>query len=378
MSQPQFKQLAGMAALSPEAWNSLLPADNPFVSHAFLAAMESSGSVAPATGWEPCHVAAFCGDELRSAMPLYRKHHSFGEFVFDWAWADACRQAGIAYYPKLLTAAPYSPVTGPRLLGEHPGQLIETVKGIATEEQRVGWHVLFPDDRDRELLADAGLLLRKDSQFQWFDDREDGRYGDFEGFLGAMTSKRRKEIRRERRQVREAGVSFRRISGQDLDEATLQRVYACYASTYQVRGQLPYLTPDFFRHLAAAAPDSLVIFVATHNGSDIAVAICLRDSEALYGRYWGSLAEIPGLHFEACYYQGIEYCLQQGLKRFEPGTQGEHKISRGFRPVPVWSAHWIRHTGLRTAVADFLERETPMVDRYIADAASLLPFRREG
>lgn len=377
MSKPHFTQLAGMAALSSAAWDALLPATNPFVSHAFLAAMESSGSVAPDTGWEPCHVAEFSGDELQSAMPLYRKHHSFGEFVFDWAWADACRQAGIAYYPKLVTAAPYSPVTGPRLLGEHPEQLIETAKTIAAEEQRVSWHVLFPDDRDRRYLEEAGLLLRKDVQFQWFDDGENGGYGDFEGFLGAMKSKRRKEIRRERRQLNEAGVRFRHITGRELDEATLQRVYACYASTYQVRGQLPYLTPDFFRHYAAAAPDSLVVFIASRNDRDIACAICLRDEETLYGRYWGSLEYVPGLHFEACYYQGIEYCLQHGLVRFEPGTQGEHKISRGFRPVSVWSAHWIRHPGLRAAVADFLARETPMVDRYITDAATLLPFRQD-
>ncbi|MDX1444165.1 MAG: GNAT family N-acetyltransferase [Gammaproteobacteria bacterium] len=373
MPTPRTSQHLGMAAFSPAAWDSLDPSGNPFVSHAFLAAMESSGSVTTETGWEPCHIGVNGGDSLLAAMPLYRKHHSFGEFVFDWGWADACQRAGIAYYPKLLTAAPYSPVTGPRLIGSEPGKLIEQAKAVAEEGNHVSWHVLFPNDQDRQHLQEAGLLIRKDSQFQWFN-RD---YNDFDGFLAALKSKRRKEIRRERRQVADAGIRFRRVTGHELDEPTLARIYDCYASTYQLRGQMPYLTPDFFRQYAAAAPDSLVCFVASREDDEIAVAICLRDAEALYGRYWGSLVEVPGLHFEACYYQGIEYCLEHGLGRFEPGTQGEHKISRGFEPVPVWSAHWIRHPGLRTAIAEFLDRETPMVDRYISDAATLLPFRSE-
>jgi hypothetical protein len=360
-----------MAAFSSREWDALLPTTQPFMRHTFLDAMETSGSVSKEAGWEPCHIALHDADKLVGALPLYRKHHSFGEFVFDWAWADACQRARIRYFPKLLTASPYSPVTGPRLLGKYPDALIDAAKETCARGEHASWHVLFPDETDRVVLENAGLLLRKDCQFQWFDNE----YGDFEGFLGALTSKRRKEIRRERRQVREAGVGFRTVSGNELDEATLATVYRCYAHTYHVRGQMPYLTPDFFRQLAMTAPESLVIFIARRHSEDIAAAICLRDDSTLYGRYWGSVEEIPGLHFEACYYQGIEYCLQHDLIRFEPGTQGEHKISRGFEPVPVWSAHWLRHPGLRNAVADFLDRETLMVDHYLHNAATLLPFR---
>lgn len=371
MTAPLTSSVSGMAAFSSREWDLLLPTAHPFMRHAFLDAMETSGSVNSNTGWEPCHIALRDGGRLVGALPLYRKHHSFGEFVFDWAWADACQRAGIRYYPKLLTASPYSPVTGPRLLGKHKEALIDTAKETCARGDHVGWHVLFPDETDRVVLENAGLLLRKDCQFQWFDND----YGDFDGFLAALKSKRRKEIRRERRRVRDAGVTFRTVDGNGLDATTLATVYRCYAHTYHVRGQVPYLTPDFFRRLAASVPESLVIFIATRQDEDIAAAICLRDDTTLYGRYWGSLREIPGLHFEACYYQGIEYCLQHGLIRFEPGTQGEHKISRGFEPVPVWSAHWLRHPGLRNAVADFLDRETLMVDHTLRSAATLLPFR---
>lgn len=378
MPEPHISIAAsGMADCVPAEWNALCNTSQPFISHEFLLAMETSGSVAHSTGWEPCHLLARDNGALAGALPLYRKYHSFGEFVFDWAWADACQRAGIAYYPKLLTASPYSPVTGQRLLGKHAEALIETGKAEAERSGHVSWHVLFPKVSELETWQEAGFLIREDCQFQWFDAGEEGGYGDFEGFLAALKSKRRKEIRRERRQVDESGLKMETVTGKNMTAADLDAIYRCYATAYAIRGQAPYLTYEFFRLFAAAHPELLVVFAARHGDEIIAAAICLRDDEALYGRHWGSRVDVPGLHFEACYYQGIEYCLEHGLNRFEPGTQGEHKISRGFEPVPVYSAHWLRHPGLRDTIQDFLARETPMIRRYRQDARALLPFRQE-
>ncbi|MDX1454883.1 MAG: GNAT family N-acetyltransferase [Gammaproteobacteria bacterium] len=362
--------VSALSSFSAHEWNAL-SGSQPFLQHGFLDAQEHSQSVAPESGWEPHHLALRDKGKLIGALPLYRKYHSYGEFVFDWGWADACQRAGIAYYPKLLSAVPFTPVTGPRLLGHQADALIEAGKREAERGQHVSWHVLFPARDELALWRAHDFMVREDCQFQWFD-RD---YGDFDGFLGALKSRRRKEIRRERRQVHEAGVTLRTLAGEDLDPDTLSQVYGCYTAAYAIRGQQPYLRPGFFRAIVKTQPDSIVVFAAFRDGHMVAAAICFRDDECLYGRHWGSLVDIPGLHFEACYYQGIAYCLDQGLGRFEPGTQGEHKISRGFEPVPVYSAHYIRHPGLRDAIADFLQRETPVIADYRERAAELLPYK---
>lgn len=362
-----------LADVAPAEWQALAGAQHPFVSHAYLAALESSGSASPETGWEPAHLLAHDGDTLGGALPLYRKRHSFGEFVFDWSWADACQRAGLNYYPKLLTAVPFTPVSGPRLLGEHHDELIEAGLEQMRRDEHLTWHVLFPHEKEHALWQENGFLSRMNIRFVW-RDRD---YGDFDGFLAALKQKRRKEIRRERRQVTDAGVRFRTLHGDELDDATLVDVYRCYARTYHLRGQHPYLSFEFFARLCCTIPRALVVFLAERDAENFAAAICLRDEKTLYGRWWGTLADLPGLHFEACYYQGIEYCLAQGLTRYDPGIQGEHKIARGFAPESAWSMHRFNHRGLEAAVREALALETPLLQDHLRDCIQRLPFRSQ-
>lgn len=371
MPRPNIVTMNGLGDIPAAEWRALAGTDHPFVSHAYLDALESSGSASAATGWEPAHQLATEDGRLSGALPLYRKHHSFGEFVFDFAWADACRRAGLEYYPKLLTAVPFTPVTGPRLLGESADALIDAGVEILRQENRLSWHVLFPEAAEHERWRAHGFHPRLNARFTW---RDEG-YGDFDGFLAALKQKRRKEIRRERRQVSDAGVRFHVLSGHDLDETRLAEIYRCHARTYRLRGQLPYLSPEFFSTLATRMPERLVIFLGERDGETLAAAICLRDAQTLYGRWWGTLADLPGLHFEACYYQGIAYCLEHGLRRYDPGVQGEHKLARGFAPETCWSMHYFDHPGLDAAVRAALLQETPMIEAYIEECRQHLPFR---
>ncbi|HEX6929227.1 MAG TPA: GNAT family N-acetyltransferase [Gammaproteobacteria bacterium] len=372
MAEPNIVTMNGLGKVAPAQWNALAGADQPFVSHHYLHALETSASANASTGWEPAHRLAFDGGRLAGALPLYRKHHSHGEFVFDFAWANAVQRAGLRYYPKLLTAVPFTPVAGPRLLGNCPDDLIASGLEMMRSGAHLSWHVLFPRVEEHEIWKAHDFLPRLNTRFVWMDTG----YGDFDGFLAALMQKRRKEIRRERRQVAEAGVCFRVLHGTDLDEARLAEIYRCYARTYRLRGQMPYLTPEFFAALRSGMPHRLVVFLGERNGETIAAAICLRDAQALYGRWWGTLVDLPGLHFEACYYQGLVYCLEHGLVRYDPGVQGEHKIARGFAPEPTWSLHRFNHPGLESAVRDVLARETPMLERYIEECRQHLPFRR--
>lgn len=362
-----------LADIAPDEWNVLSGAKHPFVSHAYLHALEASGSANADTGWVPAHLVVRDAQHLAAALPLYRKHHSWGEFVFDFTWANACQQAGLRYYPKLLTAVPFTPVTGPRLLGDKPEELIAAGLETMRAGQHLSWHVLFPECDERAIWKAHGFLPRLDVRFTW----RDRHFRDFEGYLAALKQKRRKEIRRERRQVHDAGVHFEVLHGRDLGDEVLGNIYHCYARTYYLRGQRPYLTPECFRLLATALPNELVIFHGTRNSATIAVAICVRSAQTLYGRWWGALAELPGLHFEACYYQGIMYCLAHGLTRYDPGTQGEHKLARGFAPEPAWSLHRFNHEGLEAAVRNALLQETPMMQAYIEDCRRHLPFRKD-
>lgn len=371
--------LDSIADIPGETWNGFAGSGNPFVRHEFLSLLETTGCVGPGTGWTPNHLCLEEAGRPVGAAPLYLKHHSFGEFVFDWAWADAWHRTGRAYYPKLVCAAPFSPVTGPRLLtgpGAAPGvrgRLADALRDRTGATGASSVHVLFPTREDIRNLSEAGFLTRHDCQFQWF------RRGlrDFDDFLDTLRSARRKKVRRERRKVAEQGIELETLHGGDIRDADWPALFRCYVSSYHIRGMTPYLNERFFRELARSAlGDRLVVFAARRDHRIIAAAICLRDSEALFGRHWGALEEADSLHFETCYYQGIEYCLRHGLDRFEPGTQGEHKIHRGFEPVPTRSAHWIPDPDLREAVARFLARERRAVEAYAAAAADHLPYHR--
>jgi predicted N-acyltransferase len=357
-------------------WNALAEHGSPFLRHEFLLALEESDCATPETGWDARHVLEYGpGGKLRGAMPMYLKSHSWGEFVFDFAWADAYHRVGLAYYPRLVCAVPFTPATGPRLLAANDAVRAKLAKRACELMSDLGassLHVLFPDDRDRQTLHHAGLLPRLDCQYHWRNDN----YRDFEEFLGALTAEKRKKLRRERRRVAEAGIECRTFHGGELDRAAIDTVYRLHAHTFARHGNAPYLNREFFARLAAALPDALVVELAYHGGEPVACAVSLRSRDALYGRYWGASSEFHSLHFELCYYRGIEYCIRHGLARFEPGTQGEHKLLRGFAPTEVWSAHAIADPRFAQAIGDWLEREREARRRFIYEAAMHLPFRR--
>ena len=382
MSKLTLQVLPAVEAVAASRWNALVGDDYPFLRHEFLHALEASGSVSPATGWVPRHLTLWQGGRLVGALPHYHKHHSFGEYVFDWSWADAWERAGGRYYPKGLSAIPYTPAPGPRLALAPDVDPTEARALLATAwegDEQVeaiplsSWHLLFGDDEEVDAWRKArpGLLARHGVQFQW----RDAGYGDFDGFLAAMTSKRRKAIRRERRIVADQGLTLRRLEGEAIDEEALGHFFRCYEITYLERGRHGYLTADFFRRLRAAMPESLLLVQARLEGKPVAAALCLQGSRTLYGRYWGSEVMADCLHFEACYYQGIEHCLARGLALFDPGTQGEHKLARGFAPRLLTSLHHIADPRLGDAVRRFCEAERAQVRAYCAAAEQGLPFR---
>ena len=372
--------ISAMEAVSPSQWDALVDPDQPFLRHAFLHALEASGSVCPATGWQPCHLTVWQGAQLVGAMPLYEKHHSYGEYVFDWGWADAFERAGGDYYPKALSAIPFTPVPGTRALvapgGDAQAIYAALAQGWQAQCRQQGlssWHLLFADTPEVEAWQAQcpELISREGVQFQW---RDTG-FGDFDGFLASLTSKRRKMIKRERRLVAEQGLDMVRLSGEQITPAALAHFYRCYAITYQERGRPPYLTQDFFARLYRDMPESLLLVQAHLDGRPVAAALYFQGSHTLYGRYWGSEVMADCLHFEACYYQGIEVCLAQGLTLFDPGTQGEHKLLRGFAPQRVRSLHYLAHPGLANAVATFCRDEGRQVAAYREAAFSALPYK---
>ena len=365
-----------IADVEAAEWNALPGAESPFLRHEFLLALEQSGCATPATGWDAHHVLHHGADgRLRAAMPLYLKPHSWGEFVFDFAWADAYQRAGLRYYPRLVSAVPFTPATAPRLLAASDTAR-KTLLDAAREKMRSlgasSLHVLFPADRDREFLVEAGLLPRLDCQFHWHNEN----YAGFEDFLAGFTAEKRKKLRRERRRVAEAGIECRTLQGGELDDAMIDTVYRLHAMTFARYGHAPYLNREFFARLAAALPDALVVELAVRHEEPIACAVSLRGRDTLYGRYWGASGEYHSLHFELCYYRGIEYCIRERLARFEPGTQGEHKLLRGFAPTPVWSVHEIVDARFGEAIAAWLGRERHERRRWLREAVSHLPFRR--
>ncbi len=372
--------LESIAQIDAAAWNSLAGDDQPFLRHEFLLALEESGCAVPRTGWTPRHlIIEDAQGRPRGAMPLFRKDHSRGEFVFDFSWANAYAQHGMAYYPKLLSAVPFTPVRGPRLLISADADakvmtdlLVETAIDYARSERLSSWHVLFPTEDTAERLRSAGLILRRDCQFHWYNHG----YESFDAFLATFTAEKRKKAKRERRRVAEAGIAFDTYRGGEMDDALWDSVYPFYADTFYRHGHEPYLNLDFFKRIAASMPDQLMLKVARIGSERIAVAVFFEGRDALFGRYWGAGGNYHSLHFETCYYQGIEYCIEKQLPRFEPGTQGEHKVPRGFVPTLMSSAHFVADSRFAAAIRDFAAREARGVDTYAAAVNEHVPYHR--
>ena len=375
----QLSEINSVDELDSAAWNRLA-GDSPFLRHEFLNALEQTGCVGSGTGWQPNHLLVHDDAQtLVGALPLYIKHDSRGEFVFDWGWAHAYEQAGLAYYPKLVSAVPFTPVTGQRLLVADGAPFDETASTLLAAAQALGdrigassLHILFPTETEQRFISQAGLHRRKGYQFHWTNQG----YGGFDEFLDSFTSAKRKKVRRERRRIAEAGIRFEHVRGDALSEADWNAVFEFYSRTFLRRGRPPYLNRAFFSQVSRTMPENLVVILARYGKDPIAAAICFRSSNALFGRYWGSLADFHSLHFEACYYQGIEYCIGEKLGRFEPGTQGEHKISRGFVPTTTWSNHWLSDSEFDGALRELLQREQLHVDAYMHELASHLPYRQ--
>lgn len=366
-----------ISAIACEEWNGLAGPRFPFLDHAFLELAETTGSVAPNAGWTPRHLTLHDKGKLRAAMPLYEKSHSWGEFVFDWSWAQAYKQAGLDYYPKLVSAVPFTPAPSARILRadnqdtEAGNLLISAATQLARDTGCSSVHFLFPTANEVAEFEANGLLLRKDCQFHWHNDG----YRCFDDFLATFTSAKRKKAKRDRRRVAENGICFKRLHGAELDSAAWSTVYALIARTFMLRGSLPYFSQSFFEGLGERLPDNLLVILAEKEKLPIAAAVFFESDTRLYGRYWGSDGHFDSLHFETCYYQGIEYCIETGKQVFEPGTQGEHKISRGFSPVTTWSAHWLAHPEFADAISRYLNEEGRHIDRYIDAVDAHTPYK---
>lgn len=366
-----------IAEIPAAQWNGLLSRGQPFVRHEFLHALEVHGCVGEPFGWLPRHIAVWEGDRLVGALPLYEKHNSFGEFVFDHAWAQAYRQFGLRYYPKLVSAVPYTPVRGPRLLARVEDRprvypvLLETVRQLADTLGASGFHCLFPAGEEQDWLETRGWLVRHDCQYHWHNRG----YGDFEDFLSTLSARKRKNIRRERRAVAKVGISFEHLNGHTATVADWEIFTRFYRDTFMSKGSIAPLNEAFFLAMARSMPDQVLLVLARRGEEAIAGALMWRDEHALYGRYWGCAATVDSLHFETCYYQGIAYCIGQGLQVFEPGAQGEHKIARGFTPVLTRSIHWLRDTPLLEPVRQYVQRERAAVDDYMRALEDRLPYK---
>jgi predicted N-acyltransferase len=368
-----------LSAVDAGEWDAL-GRGQPFLSHAFLGALEAAGCVGGSTGWRPQPLTAWSGPRLVGALPLYAKSHSFGEYVFDWAWADAYRRYGRRYYPKLVAAIPFTPAPGPRLLAadcstrstllEAALARVRTASGTAARYSSL--HVLFPTPAEAELCADAGMLIRTGLQFHW----ENPGYRDFADFLGAFNHDKRKKVKQERRRLAAAGVTFVRKTGRSVAAADWAFFHACYDNTYRAHRSTPYLSLRFFEQIGATMPDNLLLALGCRDGRPICAALDVFDAETLWGRYWGTTEYVPGLHFEACYYQAIEFCIERGIRRFEGGAQGLHKLARGLTPVATYSAHAIGDPDFAAVIADFCARERDDVARTIDELEVSSPFRR--
>jgi predicted N-acyltransferase len=364
--------------LPREEWNALGANGNPFARHEFLAALESAHCVGRDSGWEPRYLTLRDAHGLAAAAAAFVKTHSFGEFVFDFAWARGYERLGRRYYPKLTLATPFTPATGPRLLvradldpDSLAERLLRELEQYATSHGLSGVHALFLDEPARAACARRGWLMRRDCQFHWTNRG----YASFEEYLATFTAEKRKKARRERRRVAEAGVHFETRLGGELDAALLDTIYALHRDTFLRHGHEPYLTRAFFGEIARTLPESLMVKLARRGRSVVAVAIFFCSQQALFGRYWGAADDYHSLHFEACYHQGIEFCIERQIACFEPGTQGEHKVSRGFEPAITWSAHYIADADFRAAIGEYLAREGAAVEAYALEVQGHVPYR---
>ncbi len=369
-----------LAALDPVAWNALVPGQ-PLLSHAFLGALQATGCATAQTGWRPRLLTAWSGDALVGAMPLYEKSHSYGEYVFDWSWADAYRRHGRRYYPKLVAAIPFTPVPGPRLIASRPewraALLAHALQSVDAATSGTGFpslHLLFVSDDDLPACRATGLAVRRGVQFHWANPG----YRDFADFLAAFRRDRRRKIVQDRRKLAASGVSFTRKTGREIDVADWEFFFRCYTLTYEAHGSTPYLSLAFFERLGTTMPDALLLVTGHRDGRPLCAALDVVGPDALWGRYWGTTEFVSGLHFEACYYQAIEFCIERRLARFEGGAQGLHKLARGLTAVSTWSAHAIADPDFRRAIADFCRREEADVAQAHSELEAANPFRDPG
>lgn len=374
--------VAEIATVSADEWDACAGTGHPFTRHAFLSALEASGSVCAKTGWLPQHLLLRDGGgTLLAAMPCYLKSHSYGEYVFDHAWADAFERAGGRYYPKLQSAVPFTPVTGPRLLvrptadrDDMQSRLFATAVALTRQHEASSLHVTFLTAPEASAAERAGLLLRTDQQFHWYNDGFDS----FEDFLSSLASRKRKQIKKERREALEDGITVDWLRGAEITEADWDRFFAFYLDTGARKWGRPYLNRDFFSRLSGALGDQVVLMLARREGAAIAGALNFAGSETLYGRYWGCVEDNKFLHFELCYYQAIDYAIAHGLSRVEAGAQGPHKLARGYTPAKTYSAHWLANAGFSEAVAQYLKHEREDTERAMAMLARHTPFKKEG
>ena len=384
MSKPAISNITleachSLSDIPRKTWDRLAGTDNPFLRYEFFEALEASRCTSAETGWKPCHLVFRMEGEIAGIAPAYLKSHSMGEYVFDWAWADAYQRYGLDYYPKLLIAVPFTPSQGPRLLLDSKlrsaldaQQMHDLLDSLIARMGAHSWHLLFPNTEDQQLLHHEEQLHRIGCQFHWHNRG----YGGFDDFLGELTSRKRKSIRKERRQVAEQDITFTWFHGRDIPDHVLAAFYVFYQATYLKRGQRPYLTQQFFEQMRESMPEHLHVIMAVKNGEMIAGALFLSGRNTLYGRYWGCLEEYNHLHFETCYYQGIELAIVLGLQTFDAGAQGEHKLVRGFEPVLTHSWHGVAQPAFHEAIEAFTQEEAEQVMGYFEDAKTVLPFRQ--
>lgn len=362
-----------LAGVAPQEWNRLA-GDDPFMRHEFLTALHETGCAAPKAGWTPQYLLLREHGRLAAAMPLYLKTHSYGEYVFDWAWADAYYRHGLHYYPKLLSAVPFTPVTGRRILCTSQQQrdlLIRAALKLARDSEVSSLHCLFPLREEAESMRSHGMMLRQAVQFHW----SNAGYEDFGHFLSGMSHDKRKKVKQERRRVREAGITFRWAEGAEITHADLTFLARCYRQTYRAHGSTPYLNLEFFEQVGRAMPQHLLLVIAEREGRPIATSFNVHNGRRMCGRYWGCIEFHPGLHFETCYYQTIDYCIARGLDAFEGGARGEHKLARGLAPAETVSAHWLAHPQFAAAIEEFLARETRGIAQYVDELNDRSPFK---
>lgn len=376
-----IKTIESLHDISTDEWNMLAGPQFPFIQYEFLIALENHGAVGKEFGWLPNFFLAYKKDQLVGALPVYIKFNSYGEFVFDWAWADAYQQNNIRYYPKLVTSIPYTPATGPRLLIQNnenyqdiADTLINSVLDFAKNSNLSSYHCLFTNNKDTDYFnKNPNFMMRLGCQFHWSNNS----YKSFEHYLEHLTSKKRKQIRRERRIVKEQEIEFEIFNGDEATDSHWDVYHQFYESTFERKSGMSTLSNGFFKEIAKTMPENIVLVLAKYQGEYVASAFNLKGTDTLYGRHWGCSENFDNLHFEACYYQGLEYCIKNGLKYFEPGAQGEHKIARGFMPTKTWSAHWIAHPQFKESIAHFLSHETQGILHYIDELNERSPFKEK-